>query len=64
MLAEHYCEMRREGRGALFVCTEDGVYIRHSPTHWLGYPPLLQALGLEVTSVCCGLTPADWSVCC
>ena len=33
-----------KGLGSLFIGAEDGIYIRHSATHWLRNPPFLQSL--------------------
>lgn len=40
-----------EGLGSLFIGAEDGIYVRHSATHWLRDPPFLQGLGLVALAV-------------
>lgn len=36
---------------SLFIDAEDGIYVRHSATHWLRDPPFLQSLGLIAVAV-------------
>lgn len=40
-----------EGLSSLFIGAEDGIYVRHSATHWLRDPPFLQGLGLVALAV-------------